>query len=221
MARLALISAADRSRAASFAGRVALWDPMEPVRLVGDSGRVALWSRTPFGVLATRSVDGEVSPSPSTFRATDLVAALAVSTSEVVDPGVDVSGQWRAQLPPSDGWVEVAHIGGEAIATAVRAGTAAAQADALQQQEQAGHGSGTSVSVSLQLLDSVMLTVAGPDRTGLPIALRMVLSLSGMGFYDEGALDAVRVRTTRTWLRLDGRDGAVVRRRLGNLPLLS
>jgi hypothetical protein len=52
------------------------------------------------------------------------------------------------------------------------------------------------------------------------VPLRCLFALSGMGFVggpDDGPL---RVSATGSWLRLDARYGAVVRRRTLTLPLL-
>ena len=61
--------------------------------------------------------------------------------------------------------------------------------------------------------------------------MRCLFALSGMGFLGgadtgAGAGDAapepvVRVAATGTWLRLDARFGAVVRRRITSLPLFT
>jgi hypothetical protein len=69
---------------------------------------------------------------------------------------------------------------------------------------------------------------AGPDgahraRGGgaaVKVPMRCLFALSGMGFVSGEDGDAVRVSATGSWLRLDARFGAVVRRRLTALPLL-
>jgi hypothetical protein len=48
--------------------------------------------------------------------------------------------------------------------------------------------------------------------------MRCLFALSGMGFLGDTAM--VRVSATGSWMRLDARYGAVVRRRLTALPLL-
>jgi hypothetical protein len=66
--------------------------------------------------------------------------------------------------------------------------------------------------------------VDGPHLTTatVKVPLRCLFALSGMGFLGSSdALDeTVRVSATASWLRLDARYGAVVRRRLTALPLL-
>jgi hypothetical protein len=54
------------------------------------------------------------------------------------------------------------------------------------------------------------------------VPLRCLFALSGMGFLGDTGPDAgvVRVSATGSWMRLDARYGAVVRRRVTTLPLL-
>ncbi|HET8588087.1 MAG TPA: hypothetical protein VFM01_00530 [Nakamurella sp.] len=208
MARLVPATADDRSDAAAFAGRVARWDPARPVRLMADGDRVLLWADTPFDVLATRAVAGTLRPSDVTVRAADLLAGLAVSTAAEVDPGRGVDGAWRARLPPGSGWTDVQRVPAERIAELVREGADLARA--------AGDGSG---AASADLLDSPALQVAGGTMQ-VTVTMRVLFALSGMGFAPDAPREQVRVRATRTWLRLDARFGAVVRRRQPLLPLL-
>ena len=71
------------------------------------------------------------------------------------------------------------------------------------------------------LLDQTVLTVSGAAGTPVRIPLRCLFALSGMGFVGAGeAGETVRVSATTSWLRLDARYGAVVRRRITALPLL-
>jgi hypothetical protein len=73
------------------------------------------------------------------------------------------------------------------------------------------------------LLDQAVLTVSG-EIAGPPvrIPMRCLFALSGMGFVGAGEPgETVRVSATPSWLRLDARYGAVVRRRITALPLLT
>jgi hypothetical protein len=206
VAELTPASPQDRADAAAFAGRVARWDPAGPVRLVGAADRIVLWGTTPFDTLVTRSVDGLLRPSEITVRAADLLAGLAVATSAVVDPGRAAEGAWRDRIPPDDGWVTLDEVPSAVIAELVATGTSEAR-------ERADGRAGAPAS----LLDAVVLTVSGAgDNVSVP--MRALFALSGMGFGGPGD-DVIKVRATRIWLRLDGRFGAVVRRRHSSLPL--
>src|SRR5262249_42630851 len=151
-------------------------------------------------------LDGTVEPAEVTVRAADLLAALAVATAEVVDPGRSAESAWRARIPPETGWITVDDVPASAISDLVAAGTAAAREDA-------DHAGGAPAS----LLDSEVLTITGSGLT-VSVPLRVLFALSGMGFVGPEE-DVIRVRATPVWLRLDGRFGAVVRRRHGSLPL--
>jgi len=53
------------------------------------------------------------------------------------------------------------------------------------------------------------------------VPLRCLFALSGMGFVGgHAAGETVRVSATDSWLRLDARYGAILRRRHSLLPLL-
>ena len=53
------------------------------------------------------------------------------------------------------------------------------------------------------------------------VPMRCLFALSGMGFLaDDADGETVRVTATDSWLRLDARYGAVLRRRHALLPLL-
>jgi hypothetical protein len=72
------------------------------------------------------------------------------------------------------------------------------------------------------LLDQTVITVSTGDRPAVKVPLRCLFALSGMGFLGDTGPDAgvVRVSATGSWMRLDARYGAVVRRRVTTLPLL-
>lgn len=216
MARLIPSSSADRSDATAFAGRVARWDPAAAVRLVDDGHRVTLWADTPFDVLATRAVQARLRPSVVTVHAGELLAALAVSTADEVDPGRGADAAWRVRLPPADGWMDVDDVPAERITELVRSGTEAARTAGEVTQR---HASRPGSAMPAELLDAEVLTVDGAGMR-VTVSMRVLFTLSGMGFVGEGPDDVVRVRATRTWLRVDARYGAVARRRVSMLPLL-
>jgi hypothetical protein len=66
--------------------------------------------------------------------------------------------------------------------------------------------------------------VSGAVGSAVKVPLRCLFALSGMGFLGgsgDGGEEKVRVSATATWMRLDARFGAVVRRRITALPLLT
>jgi hypothetical protein len=199
---------ADREDAAAFAGRVARWDAAGPVRLKSDGEKVRLWAGTPFDVLVTRAVHGTVTPADVTVHAGNLLSGLAISTAEQVDPGPHADAAWRSQLPPAVGWVRVDEVPATVLAALADEGAAGARSRP-----------GPAGAASTALLDTEVLTVSGSGMR-VTITLRMLFALSGMGFAPAVPDEVVRVSATDAWARIDGRYGAVVRRRFSLLPLL-
>ncbi len=198
----------DRADAAAFAGRVARWDPMSPIRMRGSDWTVGMWARTPFDVLVTRSVSATVTPNDVTVRAANLLAALAVATDARADPGPVIDELWRSQLPPADGWVDIDDVPAAEVLALADSGVSAARA-----APDSTGGAPTS------LLDSEVLVVTGAGlRAAIP--MRMLFALSGMGFASATAGESVRVRAADAWIRIDARFGAVVRRKHRSLRLL-
>ena len=199
----------DRGDLGTFVGRAVRLDPMAVVRLrLTADGRVTVWATTPFDVLATRSVPGSLDPVDVTAPATSLLTALSVDRVETVDPGV--GGLWQGLLPPDDGWVVADTVPAAELEALTERGLTLAR-------ENAGP-----LGPPASLLDQTVLTVSAAAGPQVKVPLRCLFALSGMGFLgatDDG--ETVRVSSTSSWLRLDARYGAVVRRRLTALPLLT
>jgi len=199
----------DRGDLGTFVGRVVRLDQTAAVRLLGSaSGRVTAWASTPFDVLATRSVPGTLKPADVTAYATTLLSALSVDRSDTVDPGS--GGLWQGLLPPDDGWAVVDTVPAAELEGLTERGLVLAR-------DHAGP-----LGPPASLLDQTVLTVTGAAGPPVRIPMRCLFALSGMGFVGAGdAGETVRVSATSSWLRLDARYGAVVRRRITALPLLT
>jgi hypothetical protein len=204
---------AERDDLGAFAARVIRLDQGAQVRLQGDGDRVTAWAATPFDVLATRSVRGSLAPHDVTVAAAGLLTALAVDRSPTVDPG-PAGGMWLGELPPGGGWVPVEDVPAVELEALTERGLAVAR-------ENAGP-----LGPPASLLDQTVLTVRGEGgQVTVKVPLRCLLALSGMGFLGAGVggetdTDAIRISATGSWLRLDARFGAVVRRRITTLPLV-
>lgn len=210
MSELAIPDPADRDDLAAFTARVVRLDPAALVQLRREDrsgkGYVTVWAPTPFDALATRSVHGTLEPGDVTVPASTLLAALAVDRAATVDPGPALPAL-LGDLPPSEGWTMMDDVpAGELDALAER-GLAMAR-------ENAGP-----LGPPASLLDQTVLTVKGQGPP-VRVPLRCLFALSGMGFLGADGEDTVRVSATGTWLRLDARFGAVVRRRITALPLI-
>jgi hypothetical protein len=164
--------------------------------------------------------------------ATNLVAALAVSRAAAVDAGADAGEQWHTQLPPSDGWSPIGELAIPDIVREVRAAKAVAER-AVTIDRVGELRAKTKATVPPAVLDQTLMTVT-VESAQVPISMRMLFALSGMGFADGGidgsgadsdaaigadAARGIRVSVTPTWLRLDAPQGSVARRRMADLPL--
>lgn len=218
---LRLADAAERDDLGAFTARVVRLDQAAAVRLRSAGGHVTAWAHTPFDVLVTRSVAGSMEPAQQTVPASALLTALAVERAEAVDPGPP-AGAWSGELPPDDGWERIDDVPVSELDGLADRGIALAR-------EHAGP-----LGPPASLMDQTVLTVTPSGTAGRPVKvpMRVVFAMSGMGFLGErsgrgpGIGDAdpdpvVRVSATGSWVRLDARYGAVVRRRLTSLPLLT
>jgi hypothetical protein len=167
------------------------------------------WVATPFDVLATRTVRGSMSPDDVTVSGNELLAALAIVQSETVDPGLPRDLMWRSALPPGQGWQVIDQLPAEVVASLADRGLSVAR------ENPGPHG-----TPPASLLDQTVLTVSS-EGMEIKVPLRCLFAMSGMGFIgNETPEDRVRVTATDSWLRIDARFGAVVRRRHALLPLL-
>lgn len=199
---LTLPDPGNRADLGAFVARVVQLDPGATVRLVGAGGLVTAWASTPFDVLATRSAPGSLEPGDVTVPAMALLTALTVERATTVDPGA--GERWRGgDVPPADGWAPVDDVPAAELERLTATGL-----------EQAGAQGGPDAD----LLDGTALTLTGPDGRAVRVPMRCLFALSGLGFAEDPG--AVRVSAARSWLRLDARHGAVVRRRITTLPLL-
>jgi hypothetical protein len=211
---LAVPDPADRDDLGAFTARIVRLDATALVRLHGENrgGRpyVTAWAPTPFDALATRSVPGTIEPADVTVAASGLMTALTVDRAPTVDPGPAVPAT-LGDLPPTEGWTVVDDVPAAALDALAERGLAMAR-------ENAGP-----LGPPASLLDQTVLTVQG-EGPAVKVPLRCLFALSGMGFLGAGpggeSGDVVRVSATGSWLRLDARFGAIVRRRVTALPLI-
>jgi hypothetical protein len=208
---LRIPDAADRETLGAFVARAVRLDGQTFVRLRQrpGAGVVEAWVSTPFEVLATRAVPGEITPSDITVSGNELLAALTVVGGERMDPGPARDIMWHSELPSAEGWKLVDELPAIVVADLADRGVT------LAKDNVGPHG-----TPPASLMDQPVLTVTG-EAVEIKVQLRCLFALSGMGFLDSSiADDVVRVTATDSWMRLDARYGAVLKRRHALLPLL-
>jgi hypothetical protein len=210
LTELRVADVADRETLGAFVARAVRLDGQCLVRLRNrGAGMVEAWVATPFEALATRAVHGEIEPGDVTVSGNELLAALTVAGGERMDPGPPRDLLWHAELPVGGEWRQVDDLPVRVVAELTDQGVALARDNA------GPHG-----TPPASLMDQTVLTVAG-EGLEVKIPMRCLFALSGMGFVDSSIPDdVVRVTATSSWLRLDARYGAVLRRRQALLPLL-
>ena len=209
MAELRIPDPVERDDLGAFVARAVRLESDAIVRLRNGDGRVHAWVVTPFDTLVTRSVRGAMLPGDLTVRGSNLLAAVAAVDAAVIDPGMSQDALWRSALPPEQGWHEVDQVPAKVLADLADQGAAVAR-----------DNPGPRGAPPAALLDQKVLTVSGAGFD-VKVPLRCLFALSGMGFVGgRAAAETVRVSATDSWLRLDARFGAVLRRRHALLPLL-
>ena len=210
MTELRIFDAADRESLGAFVARAVRLDGQTVVRLRRRNEKlVEAWATTPFDVLVTRTVEGELTPSDVTVSGNELLAALTVTRSEYMDPGAPQDLLWRSELPSNGGWQPVDNLPVQVVRDLAEQGVK------LARENVGPHG-----TPPASLMDQNVLTVSNSEIE-VKVPMRCLFALSGMGFVDSSlGEDVVRVSATDAWLRLDARYGAVVRRRRALRPLV-
>lgn len=218
MPELVIPDAAERDDLGAFVARAVRLDQSAAVRLRQRPGqeRLDLWVSTPFDALVTRAAAGTVTPTDLTVAGSDLLAALAIVGGERMDPGLARDLLWRSALPPAQGWTVVDDVPAAVL------GELADRGVALAREHPGPQG-----TPPASLLDQTVITVKGSGYD-VAVPLRCLFALSGMGFVASAqagspasADEPVRISATDSWLRIDARYGAVVRRRHALLPLMA
>lgn len=205
---------ADRETLGAFVARAERIESGALVRLRQRPGAtedvLEAWVSTPFEALVTRAVPGSISPADVTVSATELLAALTVAGGQRLDPGPARDVYWHSELPAGEGWRGVEDVPARVVADLAERGV-----------ELARQHVGPLGTPPASLMDQTVLTIDDSDGAEIKVPMRCLFAMSGMGFLGQNVGDdAVRVRVTESWLRLDARYGAVVRRTKALLPLL-
>jgi hypothetical protein len=195
--------AADYAEVEPLLRRMVDLDPAMLVRLRRDGARLTALVRTPFGVLAARSVQTTAVDEPIdvTVGAADVLAWMVDDSAAPAQR----NAEWRAALPPQTGWQRIDQVPDEVIRNLVRSGALALKEAA---EREGVPGAQPRAEVADALLDSVVLTVTS-ETTPLSAAvtLRVLSALTRLGFLARGS-HAVVDRSGR-WARVAGTYGTV------------
>lgn len=210
MAELRILNTVERENLGAFVARAVRMDGQAVVRLrMRSAGVLEAWVSTLFDVLVMRAAEGEVVPADVSVPANDLLAALTVATGERMDPGPSQDLLWHAELPSNGNWHPVDDVPATLVAELAERGVTLARQNV-----------GPLGTPPASLMDQTVLTVSDDDLE-VEVPLRCLLAMSSMGFVDSSRSDdVVRVTATDSWMRLDARYGAVLRRRQVLLPLM-
>ncbi|WP_156757801.1 hypothetical protein [Actinokineospora pegani] len=209
MPELVFAEPGERNDLGAFVARAVRLDQQAVVRLrAREGGLVDAWVSTPFDVLATRTARADLTPGDLTVSGNELLAALAVVRGDRLDPGHPQDMLWLSALPPTKHWQRVDQLPAKMVSDLADKGIALAKDNV-----------GPTGNPPASLLDQTVLTVTGEGMT-VKVPLRCLFALSGMGFLADDEDETIKVTATDSWMRLDARYGAVVRRRHALLPLL-
>ncbi|MCW4353480.1 hypothetical protein ONR57_09245 [Hoyosella sp. YIM 151337] len=190
-----------------FLTRALRLDDAAVVRLRNRSDtQLTVWVNTGLDVLATRTVEAQVTPNEVIAAADHLLQGLRNTRTGLIDTGYSLDSAWRGALPPETGYSHVDDI------------PAAALADLANRGAEVAREHSTPQGMPGSLLDQEVMTVSG-DAGTVTVPMRAVFALTGMGFIPKQAdAEMVRVRMRGGWVRIDARFGSVVLNRT-KMPL--
>ncbi len=188
---------------ATFARRVARFEPEAVIRIVADGLVAGCFAETPFDALALRAVALAAPLSADVVVEAGTLAARAVGADgELELPPAVPALRWTSSLPPRTGWTEQSRELGPAVAERVAAGV-----DEFRRRA-------PDVTAGLPLREGrVALEQLASDiwarelAAGIP--LRLAHAADSYGFLGDG--DVV-LQSVGKWWRLDAPHGSVLAR---------
>lgn len=186
--------------------RMAELDPKIVVRVRRRAGQISAIVRTPFDVLAARSVASESAGEPLDVTLS-AVEAIAWIDGDIPEQPTARDAEWRWPVPPESGWQRIDQVPDTVIRQLVRAGALTLKEAAVREGVP---GATPRAEVSDALLDSIVLTVTADETPATAeVTLRVLSALTRLGFLARDSHAAVD-RAGR-WVRVVGSYGTVYR----------
>ncbi|PZF81962.1 hypothetical protein [Jiangella anatolica] len=191
---------------ATFARRVAKYEPDSVLRIVAHGTVAGCFAETPFDALALRAVGlAEPAELDVVVEAGNLAARAVGSAGRFELPPALPALRWASSLPPRSGWTELARLPLTAVVADVERGVEEFRTRA------AGVADGKSLRAGRAALEGLATEIWDRElAAGIP--LRLAHAASSYGFL-SGADDAeVALRSVGPWWRLDAPNGSVLAR---------
>jgi hypothetical protein len=212
-AALVLADAAAGEDVATFARRVARFEPDAVVRVVARGSVLGLFALTPFEAVALRAVRlTEPAELDAVVEAGTLAARAAGARAHLELPAALPALRWTGGLPPVTGWTEVARLPADAVAARVAEGVAEFRRRAL--------AAGASGPAARAALESLAADVWSRDLAA-DVPVRLAHAAESYGFLGDPPRGDVVLRSAAAWRRLDTTFGSVLARTGSGLGLFA
>lgn len=197
---------------ATFAKRVARFEPDAVVRIVAGGTVVGCFAETPFDALALRAVQlAEPIETDIVVEAATLAARAVGARGELELPPALPALRWTSSLPPRSGFTELARLPVPEVVARVDQGVEEFRTRAV------GVTEGLSLRAGRAALEGLATEIWDVElATGIP--LRLAHAASSYGFFGDGPGEVV-LREAGAWWRLDAPHGSVLAR--GGLALFA
>ncbi|HEY9413085.1 MAG TPA: hypothetical protein VIP77_26155 [Jiangellaceae bacterium] len=197
---------------ATFAKRVARYEPDAVVRIVAGGTVVGCFAETPFDALALRAVQlAEPIETDIVVEAATLAARAVGARGELELPPALPALRWTSSLPPRSGFTERARLPVSEVVARVDQGVEEFRTRAV------GVTEGLSLRAGRAALEGLATEIWDVElAAGIP--LRLAHAASSYGFFGDGPGEVV-LREAGAWWRLDAPHGSVLAR--GGLALFA
>jgi hypothetical protein len=189
---------------ATFAKRVARFEPEAVARIVATGSVAGCFAETPFDALALRTVAlADPVEVDVVVEASTLAAKAVGAQGELELPPALPALRWTSSLPPRSGWTELGRLALEDVVARVDAGVAEFRRRAPEEAQ------GRDLRAGRAALEGLAAQIWDVELThGVP--LRLAHAASSYGFLSGHG--EVVLRSVGSWQRLDAPNGTILAR---------